>query len=270
MDDIQKIIFGKEERIYREYRDNSNILTDPTEPAVVIFDPNGATAFSGSPTKESTGVYYYSLTLTEASSHVEGIYQAWWSGYFGSELVTMDVPQYFRGILVPWHEHISSGIIRAIRRRVGDVDPDNYRFTNEELLYYFEDAVDEVQAEYNFGYVPTISGATISWNKTLYTNALSLFLLKTVILIMEATALDAAVEAIGVSVGDIKVDVSSALRARNDIIKRFEDRYRKLLYSVTMQNQIGFSIDTYVTGTIDNSGTETITEEGINLIGLFG
>ena len=148
---LKTILFGKAERLYTEYKDSNGTLTDPTSPSVYIYDPEGIIYDSGTPTKSNTGIYYYEVSLSTASTQKEGIYQAYWQGTINGELVTMDVPQYFYGMRVPWQVTQPDNIIQSIRRMIGDTNPNNYRISNIDLYYFLSDAVDNVQAEYNMG-----------------------------------------------------------------------------------------------------------------------
>ena len=256
MSEVQKILFGNAERIYREYRDGSNVLTDPTNPLVSIYDPIGTFFDSGAPTKESTGVYYYSVSLSTASTTKEGIYQAYWQGTINSALITMDVPQYFQGYEVPWQEMQSDGIIRSIRRAIGDTNPDKYRLETRDLYYYLKDAVEEVQADYNFAYTITITNTSVTWNKTLYSTPFALFKLKTMIIVMEATMSDFLFDAGNVQLGDIKIDITGMMRIRLENLKRLQAKYDDLMYKIKMSTGGGHNIDTYATGLIENMADE--------------
>jgi len=252
-DSLKKVLFGKPERIYTNYKNNDGVLTDPTSPHVDIYDPSGILYDSGTPTKFSTGVYYYEVTLSTASTQQEGIYQAYWQGIVGGEFVTMDVPQYFYGMRIPWQMTQPSNIIQSIRRMIGDTNPNNYRISNLDLYYFLSDAVDDVQAEFNMGYILTITPTSVTWNHDLTTIALALFKMRTLILVLESTMNDYLFDGANVQVGDIKVDIGSILRLRSNNLKRLYEEYNKLLYSVKMNTNDGYAIDTFVTGIINNT-----------------
>lgn len=262
---LQKILFGKPERIYTQFRDSSGNLTDPSNPLVSIYDPVGTFFDSGEPTKESTGIYYYIVSLSTASTTKEGVYQAFWEGTIGSAYTTMDIPQYFYGYRIPWQITQPDNIINSIRRLIGDTNPNNYRVSTEELYCFLKEAVDEVQAEYDFGYELTITNTSVTWNQDLYATPFVLFKLRTLILISESFLNDFMFDASNVSLGDIKIDVSSIMKIRLDNLKRLEEKYANLMYAVKMNVGGGIVIDTYLTGLIDNtSDTEYVTYE------LFG
>lgn len=249
---MQKILFGKDERIYREFRDNNYELTDPTWTSVSIYDPNGTFFDSGTPTKESTGVYYYPISLSTASTTSEGTYQAYWEANIGGVLVTMDTPQYFDGYRVPWQVTKPDEIINSVRRMIGDTDPENYRISTRDLYYFISDAVDEVQSEYNFGYDLTISNTSLTWNKTLYNAPFTLFKLKTLILVLESTLNDFLFTAGNVEVGDIKINITNIIKIRMENLKRLKEEYKNLMYNVKINGATGYIIDTYETGRLDN------------------
>jgi len=253
MDEVQRILIGKEERIYREYRDADNELTDPTAPIVNIYDPTGDYYDSGSPLKESTGIYYFSVTLPTASSTEEGVYQAYWEGTINSVFVTMDEPQYFRGTRVPWQVTEPDNIIQSLRRLIGDIDPDNYKVSNQDLYYYLSDAVDEVQAEYSFGYSITITPTSVTWNLSLYSTPFVLFKLKTQILVLESMLMDSLYDAGAVKIGDIQIDVTKILQIRMQNLERLKKDYKDLMYSVKTNSIDGSIIDTYATGRLSNT-----------------
>jgi hypothetical protein len=75
---LQVVLINKAEPIYRKYVDSNNAPVDPTSPFVRVYNPSGVEVASGAPTKQSTGVYYYSLTLTTAAANIEGLYSAYW------------------------------------------------------------------------------------------------------------------------------------------------------------------------------------------------
>jgi hypothetical protein len=250
---LQKVIFGKSERIYREYRNQGNTLTDPTSPFVTIYDPEGITFDSGSPTKESTGVYYFNIGLTTASATKEGIYQAYWEGTIGSSLVTMDTPQYFWGIRVPWQITKFDSIINSIRRMIGDTNPEGYRVSTQDLYYFFADAVGEVQADHDFGYDLTVTPTSLTFSKELYTVPYILFKLKTAILVLESILYDSLYDAGAVKIGDIQIDLTSIIKLRMEKINQLKKDYQDLLYNVKMDTGVGYDIDTYVQKYIINT-----------------
>lgn len=244
---------GKTERIYREFRDTDNDLINPTSPHVTIYSPKGVEVDSGTPTGESTGVYYFLIDLSTAATTEEGYYQAYWEGTIGGALVTMDIPQYFLATRIPWQITESDSIINSIRRMTGDINPNNYRISTEDMYYYLKDAVEYVQAYYNWGYEVTVSPTSLTWNKTLYATPFVLFKLKTLILILESSLHDWLYDGMAIQVGDIKVNVTPILKLRMDNIKRLNEDFDKLLYEMKMNDISGVNIDTYATGLIKNT-----------------
>ena len=217
--DLQQVLYNKTERLYREYRDASGVLTDPTTPFVRVYNPEGILVSSGTPIKESVGVYYHSVTIGTAGS-VEGIYQAYWEGTMGGALVTMDVPQFFYLTKYPWQASKQDAFAHSIRRMIGDTNPNNYRISIPDMYYFIQDAVDQVQSQIDFGYVLTVAPTSLTWNQSLASTPSALFKLKCVILIMQATMHDNLYDGGMVQVGDIKVDVTGMLRLRMENILR--------------------------------------------------
>lgn len=251
VDDVKKILIGKEERIYREFRNSDNILTTPSDPFVIIYDPEGAVLDSGIPTELETGVYYYEITETILPlDSIEGIYQAYWQGIISGELITMDKPQYFNAYSTPWQTTKPDSIISSIRRLTGDINPDNYRIGTRDMYWFLADAVEEVQSEYDFGYTLTVNPTSVSWNKTLYGAPFVLFKMKTLILVLESVLHDSLYDGGSVQVGDIKVNIVPMIKARQDNLKRVREDYRTLLYEVKMNGICGSIIDTYSRGNI--------------------
>lgn len=251
--DLNRILFGKTERIYKEYRDSNYDTVDPTYPLVSIYDPDGVFVSSGEATQESVGVYYYSVVLTTASATKEGIYQAYWEGTIGGSLITMDVPQYFYGMKVPWQTMQQEDVIGSIRRMIGDTNPDNYRISTIDMYYFLSDAVEEVQADFPMGYTLTITSTSITWNQTLWDYAFTLFKIKTLILVLESTLNDNLFDGGNVKLGDIDINVGPILKIRMQNIERLRKDYQELLYSVKMNTSVGHIIDTYKTGIINNT-----------------
>ncbi len=261
MTDIQKILLGKAERIYQEYYNSNGDLVDPTTPKVYLYDPNGLYVCSGTPTKESTGVYYLSVTLSTASTTVEGSYQAYWEGTIGGNFITQDTPQYLYAYRHPWSISKPSAVINSVRRMTGDTNPENYRISTEDMYYFFSDAIDEVQTEYNWGYTVAITNTAMSFNQTLYSVPFTLFKLRTAILVLESTLMDSLYDGGSVQVGDIKVDVTGIIRLRQENLKRLREEYSRLMYEAKMNGITGYVIDTYAIGRINNSQIEDVTYE---------
>ena len=144
-------------------------------------------------------------------------------------------------------------IVLAIRRLTGDTDVTNYRIKTQEMMYFLQDAVYEVQAELDFGYDLTVSAGSAEWNKDMYSSPLVFFKLKALELVLENRMHDNLFDGGNVQVGDIKVDVTSILRVRESNLKRVRDNYDRLLKNFKMSSSIGQLIDTYVTGMINNT-----------------
>ena len=255
-EDLQQILMGQQERLYREFRDSStaHALVDATRPKVTIYDPNGALEVaSTSPINESTGVYYYNFTVTTAAAKVEGVYQAYWEGFINGAHVTMDTPQYILVKRFPWDTGETDDFINAIRREIGDTNPNNYRIPNRDLWYFTLDAINGVQAIYNMGYSASVSNTDgLALSAPLTVEAAALFKAKVVILVLKSVYFNGLFYAGNVSIGDIKVNVTGAMKERREALKDMEKDFDKILYDIKMNNITGTEIDTYITGFIRN------------------
>jgi len=255
--DVQRVLMGKTEALYQEYHDgtNANALVDPVYPLVSLYDPVGTFVSSGQATQESTGVYYYSVNISTPAANKEGIDPAYWEGSIGSQLVTTDEPQYSNVTRVPWQITEPNAIISSIRRLVGDNNPDRYVISTREMYYFLQDAVDEVQAEINFGYIMSITNTSISWNQVLRSNPFVLFKTRCLILVLESRMHDFFYDAGLVQVGDIKIDIVPAMKIRREILNDLRKEYKELLYEVKMNSGAsgGYNIDTHKIGLIVNT-----------------
>lgn len=271
-EDLQRILMGQPERIYREFRDSTtaHALVNATNPRVTIYDPNGALEVaSTAPINESTGVYYYTLKVSTASTKKEGIYQAFWEGLVNGAHVTMDTPQYLLVKRFPWDTGETDDFINAIRREIGDTNPNNYRIPNRDLWYFTLDAINEVQGIYNMGYTPSVNNTDgLALNKALTAEAASLFKAKVIILILKSVYFNGLFYAGNVSIGDIKVNVTGAMKERREAIKDMDKEFNAILYEVKMNNITGTEIDTYITGLIRNQTNLSRIEVDPN-IGIF-
>jgi hypothetical protein len=254
---LQKVLVGKSERIYREYRDALNALTTPTSPYVRIYNPIGAIVSSSTPTAESTGVYYHALTVADTAGVLEGIYQAYWEGTIGGSLITMDTPQFLHVFKHPWQASQQDSLAQSVRRLIGDTNPNNYRISIEDMYYFIKDAVDDVQSRYEFGYTLVVSPTALTWNQSLTTVPTALFKLRALILVLKSTFHDLLYDGGSVQVGDIKVDVTNVLKIRRDNIDKLEKEYEQLMHEIKLNGCSGVNIDTYVTGIIMNSVNES-------------
>lgn len=248
---LQHILVNKAEPIYREFRDANGNLTTPTTPYVRIYNPDAVIVSSGTPTAESTGVYYHTLTLNTAGV-LEGVYQAFWEGTIGAALVTMDIPQFLLVTKFPWQAAQQNAFAQSVRRLIGDTNPNNYRISIQDMYYFIQDAVERVQTRMDFGYILTVTPTAMTWNKVLTNVPSALFKLQTLILVLENTFYDGLYEGASVQVGDIKVDITSILKLRKENIEKLKEDFEKLLYEVKMNYVGGHNIDTYVRGLIVN------------------
>jgi len=255
-DDLKQQIIGKPERHYCEFKDANNQLIDPTGPKAYVYNPRGVLVSSATPTQESTGVYYFTLTLTTAATSLEGIYQVWWEGTIGGGFITMDEPHYFYVKTVPWQVETPDEIIQSVRRLIGDTNPSSYRVSNIDMYYFLQDAVDAVNAEYPWGNSLAITNNSATFASSPCVAQKALYKLKTLLLVKESTLSDSLFDGGMVSLGDIKVDIAGTLRVRSDDIKRLSEAYDKLMYEVKMNHMTGNEINTYVTGILNIGGYE--------------
>lgn len=258
-DGLQTILAGKPERIYTEYRDSNKNLVDPTSPKVEIYDFDGNLFVSSStPIKESTGLYYYIVTISTATPVKEGMYSAYWWGTIGSGLVSMDVPQYFWVQSVPWKPSQSSEFAQSVRRFIGDTNPNNYRILNQDLYYFISDAVKEVESLFPMGYSVTVSATGITFNKTLTNTPEFLFRIKTAELIIANILNDVLFSSGNLTLGDIKINMTDIIKARKEYLKDLQDRFNTLIRQLKMQYnyQSAGIIDTYLA---DNSDVYNLT-----------
>lgn len=160
---MKVIITGQPERIYIEYRNAENVLTDPDRPKVTVYAPSGSEFLaSSSPIQESTGVYYHLVSPSTAYATERGLYQAWWEGYINGGPLYMDVPAYFEVIDTPT---ISSGtspgrvFVNAVRRAIGDNREDEYIILPTDMNYYIQEGFTNANAIFNMGYQVDVSTA---------------------------------------------------------------------------------------------------------------
>lgn len=247
---LQTILMGSNELIYREYRDGNGTLTDPSSPVVRVYDPAGTRVTSAAPTKESTGVYFYQVSLD--SSYSEGMYQAYWEGEIGGYLVTMDVPQYFWLQKVPWQTSVANEIISSVRRMIGDTNPNNYRILPQDMYYYLADAVNDVQSEFNMDYTVTVSPTSLTFvnqdgGSTVSSLAKNLFKIKCAELILTSVLYDVLFDGASLSLGDIKVNMKDTISGRAELRKELKREFSDLIKQVKMQqNQAGYLVDMYL------------------------
>ncbi len=152
--------------------------------------------------------------------------------------------------------------IRSIRRLIGDTDIDRYIYSDQDLAFYFKDAVEFVNGKIYFNNVIAITTNSVAIARTPSDAELALYKLQTIIFLKESSMMDAIYDGGMVSVGDIKVDVTGILRLRRDDIKQLKEEMNNLIYDVKMNISIGYEIDTYVDGLIRNSiGTSEVNPD---------
>lgn len=144
-------------------------------------------------------------------------------------------------------------ILDGIRRLVGDTDIDNRKYSDQDLAFFFYDAVNDVQGIIDFDNEVTITPTGTTISEPLYKSAMALYRLKTLILIKESSLNDSLYEGGSISVGDIRIDTNALINARKNNLDRLSKEYDKLIYDVKLNNQPGYDVDTYVTGLIENT-----------------
>ena len=78
------------------YRDDDGVATDPTSPAVNVWDPEGTKVVDTvTPTKSATGVYYYNYHIPEAGP--EGVWRAEFTGVVNGTI--QEYPKEFEAML---------------------------------------------------------------------------------------------------------------------------------------------------------------------------
>jgi len=152
-------------------------------------------------------------------------------------------------------------LINSLRRAIGDTNSSNYRISTEDLYYFLQDAVNDVQTDLDMGYTLTISATGITWNTTLTIIPTTLFKMKTVIYVLESLFYDDLYSSGNVQVGDIKVDVTSILKLRRENLKDLKEAYARLIKEIKMYTSHGYAIDTYQIGVINNTFVSEIIYE---------
>jgi hypothetical protein len=154
-------------------------------------------------------------------------------------------------------------IVKSIRRLIGDTNSTirSQRLTDQELAYFFQDAVNDVVAEIPWDNEVTITSTSVVISNNVDLIALALYKLKTVLLIRESYFNDALFDGGSVHVGDIKVDVTGMLKIRRENLDRLQKEYERLLYDGKMGRLTGHTVDTYVTGLIKNDTVSELSYE---------
>ena len=241
---LQVVLMGKQELIYREFHDTNGNKVDPIDPLVRIYDPEGARVSSAAVTKETTGVYFYNVDLD--SSNPEGMYQAYWEGTIGGYLVTMDVPQYFWLQKVPHQLNDTNAVINSVRRMIGDMNPNNYKISPQDMFYYLSDAVDEVQMTYNMGYTVAVTPISLTFNKTLTRLAASLFKIKCAEIILTSTLFDVLFDGANLHLGDIRINMRDTIAGRRDLRKELKTDFDNMIKKLKISSGTGYVVDTYL------------------------
>ena len=242
----QTVVLGIPERLYNEFRDAYGELTDVVNPRIDIFDPSGdAIVSSASPTQESTGVYYYTLTLSTAVTNKQGISQVWWRGSLGGATISADEPRYILVRQMPYFVGVGGDIVDDVRRFVGDDDPSNYKISQVDLHYYISDGVDYIQRSHNLGYTVTISPTSITFNADLTPLARELFKRGAALVILEHVRNHGLWGVGSLDIGDIKINLSNINKERSNAIKELKAELTEQISLLRMSYISGATIDSY-------------------------
>ena len=77
-----------------------------------------------------------------------------------------------------------------------------------------------------------------------------------IILILESITTSFMFQSGNIDIGDVKINITPMMKVRHDYLKRLEESYNNLLYEVKLNGITGVSVDTYVTGLINNMQDE--------------
>ena len=247
--EAQVILIGKQEPVFCEFRDNLGNLSDPTNPQISIYSPSGSTVISNQAMlKESTGVYYYLFTTT--SGAIQGYYQAWFSGEIGGLLRTTDYPKPLFVRQQPWNWGLQYEFIRSVRRAIGDMDPSNYRISDQELIYFIKDGVTESETILPMGYSVTAAPDGVIFNKDLTTRAETLFKWVTAKLVVESIINTFMYEPGYINTGDIIINRSAHLATKVQYLKEQQKKIDDLIDKILSNDIVPYEIITYGDGII--------------------
>lgn len=247
--DIQKILLGKPEAVFCEFRDDNGSLTNPTNPRISIYNPNGSTVISSQTMlSQSTGIYYYIFTTT--AGDIQGYYQAWFSGEVGGLLRTTDKPKPLYVRQLPWNWGRQYEFIRTVRRAIGDIDPSHYRIQDEELIYFIRDAVYEAQSKLPMGYVVDATPDGIVFNKELTTRAEVLFKWQTALLVLKYIINSQMYDVGVIETGDIVIDKSRHLGSKISHLKEQQKQINDFIQQVLSDDLNGIELITIGKGVI--------------------
>jgi hypothetical protein len=258
---MKTVLTGQPERIYVEFRDIDHDLTDPSRPRVTIYAPSG-TEFvpSAAATQESTGVYWYLLSVGTAYSNERGTYQAFWEGYINGAPIYMDEPMYIDVLDSPYVGSSTSegrSFVREIRNAINDNRENEYMILPRDMNYYVQDGVRDANATYNMGYTVFISTAgndrvgRLEFQKDGVSTALgqterAWYSAHVVRKILEAQTY---VNMFGpgiINAGDIKVNIASGLRAQTGLLDRLDDKIDDMGKELKLNGGVGgYAVNTF-------------------------
>lgn len=258
---MKTILTGQPERLYIEYRDADNVLTDPTTPKITIFAPSGAeVTASTDPTKESTGVYFFLFSISTAYATERGTYQAWWEGYINSGPVYMDEPQYFEVIDTPTIASSTSAgrhFVNAVRRAIKDNRETDYIIEPQDMNFYIQESFGNANSIFNLEYTVFVSTAgndktgRIEFQKDGVATSLpatqrAWYLINCVRDILESE-IRLNIYGTGIiNAGDVKINLAQGLRAQTDYLEKLNDRVDKLEMDLKLNGGAGgFLINNY-------------------------
>jgi hypothetical protein len=257
-----KVVYtGQPERRYAEFKDVDGVLTDPTRPRISIFAPSGEVVVdSATPTQESTGIYYYLLSVTTAYATERGVYQEWWEGFINSAPISLDEPFYFEVQdipTIPSSTAFGRSFVRQIRNAISDNDESNgYMIHPIDLNYFIQDGVRNANSDFNFGYHVVVS--TAGNNKSgridfyygetatsLPNNARTWYAIHTVKDIMESETRRSMYGPGIINAGDIKVNVAFGLKEQIKYLEMLKKDINKLEMDLKLNGTTGYWINNY-------------------------
>lgn len=246
---VQTILMGQDERVYIETRNASGNLVSANNVKLSLYDPEGTKILDQvSANEESTGIYYYNISISTASSNKEGLYRAFWTGSIGGVNLSQDKA---KNILIRRHPHLyglANDLVDNVRRLCGDNNPGNYRINEIDILWYIQDGVRLIQSTYNLGYTVEVSYSSITFNKTLTELAKYLFIQGAVLSILKHLRNKNLWGVGSLDVGDLRVNMTNINRERALACKDLEEKLERTINGLKRGSITGASIDTYYTG----------------------
>jgi len=251
---LYKYVLGSSAPIYFTFKDpDTGDFTDPATPVLDIYDSNQLLiATSKSLSKESTGIWYYNFSFSTALSTAVGVYQAWCTYEYGG--LPYKDSRYLRVVEQPFESTREYNFLRSIRRLIGDIDENNYRYQDYELAGFIFDATKSLSAKYynitgnNLGYTATLDFDTITFNQDLDDKMFYMLCLMTLLLIKESEFNEQTSQVGYIKTGDMTIDVSKGSKDRFDYLKLTNEKIDKEIKMVSLQGISGARLFTFGTG----------------------